>query len=124
MPRSRLVTATLGADGKVYRLLPGGGRRPLKSKVDWAKVDATTEDDIARHIREDEEEAVSESTRRIKDIRKATGLSIADFADRIGVTAETVQSWEAARSWPRGPARKLLRALERAPRAVLKALEE
>jgi putative transcriptional regulator len=124
MPRNRLVTATLDANGNVYRLLPGGKKRLMKPRVDWAKVDATTEADIARHIAEDDAEAAAEGVRRIKAIRKSTGLTRSAFAERIGVSAETVQAWESAQSWPEGPARKLLRALERAPKTVMKALAD
>jgi putative transcriptional regulator len=114
----------LDADGRVYQLLPGGRKRLMKPKVDWAKVDATTEADIARHIREDEAAAAAEAVKRIKAIRKATGLTRGAFAARIGVPVETVESWESARSWPEGPARKLLQALERAPKTVLRALAD
>ena len=40
----------------------------------------------------------------------------------IGVSARTLQNWEQGRREPEGPAKALLRVVERQPRAVLDAL--
>ena len=51
-------------------------------------------------------------------IRKASGLSQARFADRIGVSIGTLKQWEQGRRVPTGPARVLLTMLAKNPRVV------
>ena len=51
------------------------------------------------------------------------GLTQAAFAARIGVPLDTVRNWEQGKRAPAGPARALLRVLDRAPEAALAALE-
>ncbi|KAF1694936.1 helix-turn-helix domain-containing protein [Pseudoxanthomonas koreensis] len=59
---------------------------------------------------------------RIKEVRAATGLSQARFARVINVQVTTLQNWEQGRRVPTGPAKALLRAIEKDPKHVLKAL--
>ena len=59
---------------------------------------------------------------RVKQIRKATGLSQATFAKRIDVAVGTLRNWEQGRREPEGPARALLRAINNDPEHVLAAL--
>lgn len=61
---------------------------------------------------------------RVKEIRRASGLSQAKFADVIHVEIGTLRNWEQGRREPTGPAKALLRAIERDPKHVLKALAE
>lgn len=58
----------------------------------------------------------------VKRIRTATGLTQDKFADLIHVKAATLRNWEQGRRRPTGPAQALLKAIEREPKAVLKAL--
>jgi len=58
----------------------------------------------------------------VKRIRKASGLSQAKFARLIHVEIGTLRNWEQGRRTPTGPAQVLLRAIERDPRAVLRAI--
>ncbi|HEY6996228.1 MAG TPA: helix-turn-helix domain-containing protein, partial [Xanthobacteraceae bacterium] len=44
-----------------------------------------------------------------------TGLTQAQFAARIGVPLETVRNWEQGKRSPRGPARALLKLIEKVP---------
>lgn len=50
-----------------------------------------------------------------RNVRAATKLTQAEFAARIGVPIETVRNWEQGKRRPRGPARALLKLIERAP---------
>lgn len=59
----------------------------------------------------------------VRAIRKATKLSQAQFAHAIGVKVKTLQNWEQKRVRPTGPARALLRLVERNPK-VLEDLRE
>ena len=55
-------------------------------------------------------------------IRERLGLSQSRFASIIGVSVRTLQNWEQGRRSPEGPAKALLRVVERDPEAVLHAL--
>ena len=58
----------------------------------------------------------------VKAVRGKLGLSQKTFAQAFGVSAKTVQNWEQGRRQPEGPARVLLRVIERHPDAVLESL--
>ena len=57
-----------------------------------------------------------------KAIRERLGLSQSRFAAIIGVSVRTLQNWEQGRREPEGPAKALLRVVDREPEAVLQAL--
>ena len=57
-----------------------------------------------------------------KAIRERLGLSQSRFASIIGVSVRTLQNWEQGRREPEGPAKALLRVVDREPQAVLHAL--
>ncbi len=50
-----------------------------------------------------------------KGIRARSQLTQAEFAARIGVPLETVRNWEQGKRSPRGPARALLKVIDKAP---------
>lgn len=54
----------------------------------------------------------------VRSIRLRTGLSQPDFAKSIGVPVATLRNWEQGHRTPTGPARVLLRLLERNPKIV------
>jgi putative transcriptional regulator len=58
----------------------------------------------------------------VKGLRERTGLTQSDFSQMIGVSIRTLQNWEQGRREPEGPAKALLRVVERNPQAVLNAL--
>ncbi len=106
----------------------GGGR------VDWKRVRATTDQEIAAQIAEDVDTAPDMS--RVKDLRPVynpplpdvkairgkLGLSQAAFARRFGFSVRTVQQWEQGRTTPDRSTRILLRIIETAPKVVEQAL--
>ena len=55
----------------------------------------------------------------VTQIREATGLSQARFAQLLGVSVRTLQEWEQGRRFPSGAARTLLLIAERNPKALL-----
>ena len=55
-------------------------------------------------------------------IRKRLGLSQSRFAAIIGVSVRTLQNWEQGRRHPEGPAKALLRVVDKDPKAVFHAL--
>lgn len=91
-------------------------------RIDPARVDATTEDDVARQAADDEAASVQDAARFARRVRRRLGLSQAAFADRIDVPLETIRNWEQGKRAPTGAARSLLKVLDRAPEAALAAL--
>ena len=71
---------------------------------------------------EDDAEARRDAAAYARRVRRRTGLSQAAFAARIGVPLDTVRNWEQGKPAPAGPARALLRVLDRMPEAALAAL--
>lgn len=59
---------------------------------------------------------------QVKEIRKATGLTQVQFAQRIGIEVATLRNWEQGRREPTGPAKALLTAIKNDPKHVLQAL--
>ncbi len=59
----------------------------------------------------------------IKRIRSRLNVSQAQFALMIGVNKSTLQNWEQGRREPEGPAKALLRVVDKRPDAVLEALQ-
>lgn len=58
---------------------------------------------------------------RLKRFEKL-GLTQKEFSGMIGVSIKTLQNWEQGRREPEGPAKALLRVVEKEPQAVLSAL--
>lgn len=59
----------------------------------------------------------------VRDLRTRMGLSQAQFAQKFGLTLDTVQQYEQGRRRPSGPASTLLRVIEAEPDAVVRALK-
>jgi putative transcriptional regulator len=99
----------------------GGG------KVDRAKLDATTEDDIRRHMIEDgedpDEEPRFEAPVLAQDVRRKFGMTQPAFAALLGIPLATLRNWEQNRFAMDAAVRTLLRLLDREPEAALRALQ-
>ena len=104
------------------RIDPGHPSTLPKGKIDPAKVDATTETEIAMQEREDEDEAMQDMARYARRIRRRLGLSQTELAHRIDVPRETIRNWEQGKRCPTGAARALLRVLDKAPETALHIL--
>ena len=59
---------------------------------------------------------------RIQAVREKTQLSQAQSARLLNVSVKTLQNWEQARREPTGPAKALLRIVEKEPAVALRAL--
>jgi len=96
--------------------------KPPQGRIDLRRVDATTETDILRHTAEDDAESAQNAAAYTRRVRRRTGLTQAAFAARIGVPLDTLRNWEQGKRLPAGPAKALLKILDRAPEAALSAL--
>jgi putative transcriptional regulator len=92
-------------------------------RIDSARVDATTEDDIALQQAADEAEAMLDAAKFARRVRTRLGLSQAEFSKCIDVSIETIRNWEQGKRSPAGAAKALLKVLDKAPEAALAALE-
>jgi putative transcriptional regulator len=91
-----MMRVRLKADGRIVEILADGSERALTAAA--APADRT-----------------SDGAAYARGVRAATRLTQSEFALRIGVPIETVRNWEQGKRAPRGPARALLKVLERAP---------
>ena len=91
-------------------------------RIDSARVDATTEKDIALQQAADEAEAMQDAAKFARRVRKRLGLSQAEFSERIDVSLETIRNWEQGKRCPTGAAKSLLKVLDLAPEAAFAAL--
>jgi putative transcriptional regulator len=119
-----VTRARLKDDGTVVEVRRDGSERPLGPQVDWPRIDATTEEEIAAQIAEDEAEAMRDAAAYARRVRRKVGLSQVAFARRIGVPVDTVRNWEQGKRAPQGPARALLRIIDRAPETALRVLAQ
>ena len=94
--------------------------------VDLAKIDATTEADIHRHMQEDgydpDEPLRPEDIISPAIIRKRLGLSQRRFGDALHIPVATLQNWEQNRTPMDPSARALMTILAREPEAAMRAL--
>jgi putative transcriptional regulator len=94
-----------------------------EGRVDFNRLDATTERDIAAQQHIDETNAMVDAAKFARRVRTRLGLSQVEFSQRIDVSLETIRNWEQGKRCPTGAAKALLKILDKAPEAALAALE-
>ena len=99
-----------------------------KPKVNRAKIAATNEEDIARHMREDGEDPGAAPGTFVEDvppaqIREHMGMTQVEFAEALRIPVATLRNWEQGRVRIDPAARALFRILNRDPKHALKALK-
>jgi putative transcriptional regulator len=101
-----MMRVRLKADGRVVEILADGSEQslPRSPARDFGNGDAD-----AAYAR---------------GVRARTKLTQAEFAARIGVPIETVRNWEQGKRSPRGPARALLKVIDKAPQVAFAVLGE
>ena len=93
------------------------------ASTDWKKVDAMTDGDIARQIAANPGAAPDMALEiDVRAIRRAAGMTQAEFAAAYQFSVRTVQQWERGAKRPSGPARTLLRAIKADPEGLRRAL--
>jgi putative transcriptional regulator len=105
-----MLRVRLKADGRVVEIRPDGSERAFANGFDWAIAQAALSGGAT----------ATANGRRLaaiyaRSVRARTKLTQAEFAARIGVPIETVRNWEQGKRSPRGPARALLRLIDKAP---------
>ena len=102
----------IGSDGSERPIAVDGGRPPVPvaAKAVHAVLADVPDTTIARAFVTAPVDAAY-----ARGVRARTRLTQAEFAARIGVPIETVRNWEQGKRSPRGPARALLKVIERAP---------
>jgi putative transcriptional regulator len=106
--------------------------RRMKPRANRKLIAATTEEDIARYAAEDDTSTEGEDIatwRRVLPvnvaaIRRKTKLSQARFATAFHISTHTLRNWEQGRRVPEGPARVLLMAIDRDPKAMMRLIGE
>ena len=101
--------------------------RDATPRVDRAKLDATTEEDIRRHMIEDRydpdaEPGPAEMTVLPQAARRKLNMTQEQFAAALRIPASTLRNWEQGRVRPDPAARSLLLIAYKKPEA-LQALE-
>lgn len=79
--------------------------------------------EVHAHMKGDEElEVQSFDPPDVKALRKKLDMTQQEFSMLFGIKIHTLRGWEQGRRTPEGPARVLLRIVEREPEAALRAL--
>jgi putative transcriptional regulator len=100
--------------------------KAAKPEIDSGILDATSEEDIRRHMIEDGEDP--DHQLQIEDIfspqviRKRLSLTQEQFAAALRIPLEMLRNWEQGRQSPDPAARSLLMIVARNPEAALAAL--
>lgn len=101
--------------------------RASKPTINRAKLEATSEADIAKHMREDGEDPDAALDAFVEElpparIREKMGMTQVEFATILRIPVGTLRNWEQGRVGIDPAARTLFRILSRDPKHVLKAL--
>ena len=101
---TKMMRVRLKADGRIVEIMPDGSERVLTAADGNGGAPDFNDAAYARGV------------------RAGTRLTQAEFASRIGVPIETVRNWEQGKRSPRGPARALLKLIEKAPQVAFAVL--
>lgn len=101
------------------------------SETDWARIDAMTDEDIAKQVAGNPDAAPLMSDTEIdaakasmvRATRKGTGLSQGAFATRFHIPVGTIRDWEQGRRTPDAAALAYLRVIAKRPDMVAEALD-
>lgn len=110
-------------------------KRKSRGKTDWHKVKSLTEKQIKIAAKSDPDAKLLTKSQLkkfkrvhapdeidVKAIRNKLHVSQQEFAAYFGVSVRTLQEWEQHRRKPSTVARNFLKVIDKAPKAVLKAL--
>src|ERR1700722_7451576 len=79
--------------------------RDALTATDWSKIDAMTDEDLARQIASNPDSAPDMAPDiDVSAIRRAAGRTQAQFSETYEFSIRTVQEWERGAKKPSGPA--------------------
>ncbi|MCE2870873.1 MAG: helix-turn-helix domain-containing protein [Oxalobacteraceae bacterium] len=93
-----------------------------EGQVDRQILDSTTESQLSAQQKIDDAEAMKDSAKFARRVRKRLGLTQEEFSLRIEVPLNTIRNWEQGKRCPTGAAKALLRVLDKSPESALLAL--
>jgi putative transcriptional regulator len=102
----------LKADGRIVEILADGSERTFADTAQSSLVAPAAQ----------ENSGSADDAAYARGIRARTKLTQAEFAIRIGVPIETVRNWEQGKRSPRGPARALLKVIDKVPHVAFAVL--
>lgn len=114
-----MIRVRLKADGRLVQILPDGSEQAIADEFALAARHAKSVGPAGAVPSPNGEPSAAAYAR---GIRARTKLTQAEFAARIGVPIETVRNWEQGKRSPRGPARALLKMLDKAPAVAFAVL--
>jgi putative transcriptional regulator len=107
-----MLRVRLKADGRIVEILADGSERALPRQFDEMAVPGKPGGQaLGARIAS----GAPPDAAYARGVRARTRLTQAEFASRIGVPIETVRNWEQGKRSPRGPARALLKVIDKAP---------
>jgi len=113
-----MMRVRLKADGRIVEILADGSERAI---THWrVGVAAAVPSRCGSHCSFNGE---APDAAYARSVRARTKLTQAQFASGIGVPVDTVRNWEQGKRSPRGPARALLKMIDRAPRLAFALLK-
>jgi putative transcriptional regulator len=115
-----MMRVRLKADGRLVEILADGSEQALPLPL----APADHERSFVSPPIVPEAPGALDTAAYARRIRANVRLTQAEFASRIGVPIETVRNWEQGKRAPRGPARALLRVIERAPDVAFNVLRK
>jgi putative transcriptional regulator len=115
----------------ITRVTVKNGKAP-RGRTDWAKLDAMRDDELRAAALSDPDAqpltpkqlARMRRVSRVKALRQRLGMTQEAFALAFHLPLSTLRDWEQRRSTPDAPARALLLAIERDPKAMKRLLSE
>lgn len=97
-----------------------------EGRIDRARVEATTEEEIRQQMIEDGEDPDADHDDwhpSVIQLRQALKLTQTEIAELLGMPVATWRNWEQGRTAIDAPGRALLWILAREPEAVLRAMK-
>ena len=113
---SRSLTLALAGDDRYYSFMSKKVADSILRGARQALVFAKGEADVSKyrvHIPHEID---------VRRIRTKLGMTQEDFARQFGFSVNTLRHWEQGKRIPEGPTRAYLLVIDRAPKAVTKAL--
>jgi putative transcriptional regulator len=114
---------------KVVRYSP---EKLPRDRTNWARIKHMTDEEVVAAALSDpdaqpltpDQLARMRRVPRVKLLRQRLGMTQVEFAEAFHLPITTLRDWEQHRSMPDAPARALLLAIERDPKAMRKLLAD